>query len=61
MGLLTESYLLGDFRNIALGPPFALFQKMRVWGDFAKITISLPVPKFWSRFFAQKSSPVFAL
>ena len=27
LGLSTEGYLLGDFRNISIGPPFALFRK----------------------------------
>ena len=40
MGLLSEGYLLGDFGKISLGPPFALFQKMRVLDDLAKIAIT---------------------
>ena len=40
MGLLSEGYLLGDFSKIFLGPLFALFQKMRVLGDLAKIAIT---------------------
>ena len=35
--ILSEGYVLGDFLKISLGPPFALFQKMRVSGDLAKI------------------------
>ena len=40
MGLLSEGYLLGDFLKISIGTPFALFQKMRVLGDLAKVAIS---------------------
>ena len=29
LGLSNEDYVLGDFRKISLGAPFALFQKMR--------------------------------
>ena len=61
MGLSNEGYFLGDFLKISLGPPFALFQKMRVLGDLAKIAITWPFGHFWSRFFAPKSSPVFAV
>ena len=61
MDLLSEGYLLGDFLKISLGHPFALLQKMRVLGDLAKIAITWPFGHFWSRFFAPKSSPVFAL
>ena len=61
MGLLSEGYVLGDFGKISLGPPFALFQKMRVLGDLAKIAITWSFGNFWSRFFAPKSSLVFAL
>ena len=61
LGLSSEGYLLGDFRNISLGPPFALFQKMRVLGDLAKIAITWQFEYFWSRFFAPKSFSVFAL
>ena len=39
-GLLSEGYLLGDFGKISLSPPFALFQKMRVLDDLAKIAIT---------------------
>ena len=61
MGLLSEGYLLGDFGKISLGPPFALFQKMRVLGELAKIALTWPFGHFWSHFLAPKSSPVFAL
>ena len=40
LGLSKEGYFLGDFLKISLGPPFALFQKMRVFGDLAIITIT---------------------
>ena len=53
MGLLSEGYLLGDFSKISLGPPFALFQKMRVLGDLAKIAITWPFGHFWSRLLHQ--------
>ena len=59
--LSNEGYFLGDFCKFSLGPPFALFQKMRVLGDIAKISLTWPFGLFWSRFFAPKSSPVFAL
>ena len=61
MGLLSEGYLLVDFGKISLGPPFALFHKMRVLGDLAKIAITWSFGNFWSRFFAPKSFPFFAL
>ena len=62
MGLFSEGYLLVDFGKISLGPPpFALFHKMRVLGDLAKIAITWSFGNFWSRFFAPKSFPVFAL
>ena len=60
-GLYSEGILLGDFLTISLGPLFALFQKMRVLGDLAKIAITWPFGHFGSRFFTPKSSPVFAL
>ena len=31
---------MGDLLKISLGPPFALFNKMRVLGDLAKIAIT---------------------
>ena len=55
-GLIFERFL-----KISLGPPFALFQKMRVLGDLAKIALTWPFGHFWSRFFATKYCPVFAL
>ena len=61
LGLSNEGYSLSALRKISLGPPFALLQKMRVLGDFAKIAITWPFVNFWSRLFASKSSPVFAL
>ena len=36
LDLSNEGYFLGEFRKISLGPPFKLFQKMRVFGDHAK-------------------------
>ena len=61
LGLLKEGYFSGNFGKIFLGSLFALFQKMRVLGDLAKIAITRPFRNFWSLFFAPKSSPVFAL
>ena len=55
LGLLNEGYFLGDFWKISLGPPFALFQKMRVLGDLARIRALL------KPLLAPKSSAVFAL
>ena len=49
MGLSNEGYFLGDFRKISLGAPFALFQKMRVFGDLAEIVVTWPFGHFWSR------------
>ena len=49
MGLFSEGILLADFFKISLDPPFALFQKMRVLGDLAKIAITWPFGHFWSR------------
>ena len=49
MGLLSEGNLLGNFGKISLGPPFALFQKMWVLGDLAKIPITWLFRHFWNR------------
>ena len=46
LGLSNEGLFLGDFLKISLGPPFSLFQKMRVLGDLAKITITWPLKCF---------------
>ena len=61
LGLSNEGYFLGVFCKICLGPPFALFQKMRLLVELAKIAITWPFGHFLSRFFALKSSPAFAL
>ena len=53
MGFLNEGYLLADFLKIFLGPPFALFQKMGVLGDLAKIAITWLFGHFWSRLMRQ--------
>ena len=45
--------LFGRFYKNFSWPPFALFQKMRVLGDLAKITITWPFGYSWSRFFRQ--------
>ena len=57
----TRATFLGDFGEISLGPPFALFKKMRVLGDLAKIAITWPFGHSLEPLFAPKSSPVFAL
>ena len=49
LSLSNEGYFLGDFWNISLGPPFTLFQKMRVLGDLAKNAITWPFGHVWSR------------
>ena len=49
------------FEKFSLVPPLHVFRKMRVLGDLAKIAITWSFGKFWCRFFAPKSSPVFAL
>ena len=59
-GLLNDGYVLGDFLKTYLGPPFALFQKLRAFGDLPKIAISWLFGLFGSRFFTPKSSPMFA-
>ena len=62
LGLLSEGTFLGDFfKKIFLGPPFALFQKMRVLGDFARIAITWPFGHCLEPLFLLKSSPVFTL
>ena len=58
--LSNEGYFLGDFCKFSLRPPFALFQKMRVLGDLAKIAITSPFGHSLEPLFAPKSSPVFA-
>ena len=40
LGLLREGIFFGDFLKIFLGPPFALFQKMGLLGDLARIAIT---------------------
>ena len=40
LGLSNAGYFSGDFWEISLGSPFALFQKMLVLGDLAKIAIT---------------------
>ena len=52
LGLSNDGYFLGDLRKTFLGPPFALFQDMRVLVDLAKIAITWPFGH---------SFPVFAL
>ena len=61
LGLSKEGYFLGDFGEISLGPPFALFQKMRVLGDLAKIAITWPFGYFFEPLLVPNSSAVFAL
>ena len=40
LGLSNEGYFFGDFLKIFLGSPFALFKKMRVLGNLARIAIT---------------------
>ena len=40
LDLSNEGYSLSDISKIFLGPLFALFQKMQVLGDLAKIAIT---------------------
>ena len=61
LGLFSEGIFLGDFWKISLRPHFAVFWKMQVLGDLAKIAITWPLGDFRSRFIAPKSFPVFAL
>ena len=60
LGLSNVFYVFGDFLKISFGPPFALFQKMRVLGDLAKIVITWPFGHSLEPLFAPKSFPVFA-
>ena len=48
LGLLNEGIFLGDIRKISFSPPFALFQKMRLLGDLAKIAITWSFGTFFS-------------
>ena len=50
---------MGDFRKIFLGAPFALFQKMGLLGDLARI--NLAIRALLDPLFALKSFAVFAL
>ena len=61
LGLSSKGYFLGDFWKISLGPPFALFQKMRVLGDLAIIAITCPFGHFWSRCLRQNISSLCTL
>ena len=61
MALLSEGYLKGDFWKSSFGPPFALFQKMRVLGDVATMSMTWPFGHCFEPVFAPKASPVFAL
>ena len=40
VGLWKQGYFLGDFLKTSLALPFALFLKMRVLGDLAKIVVT---------------------
>ena len=57
----TKATFWTIFEKFPLGPPFALFQKMRVLGDLAKISMTWPFGHCLEPVFASKSSPVFAL
>ena len=61
MGPSNEGYFSGDFSKISLGPPLALFQKMKVLGAFAKIAITWPFGHSLEPLFAPKSFTVPAL
>ena len=61
LGLPNDGYFLSDLLKISLGPPFALFQKMRVLGDLAKIAITWPFGHSLEPLFAPKCFSVFAL
>ena len=58
--LLNEGYFSDGFLKTYLGPPFALFQKLRAFGDLPKIAITWLFGLIGSRFFTPKSSPMFA-
>ena len=45
-GPFKRGLLFGRFLKIFLGPPFALLQKKRVFGDLAKIAITWPLGTF---------------
>ena len=60
LGLSNEAYFLGDFLKISLGPPFALFHKMRVLGDLAKNCHHLAIRALLELLFVPKSFAVFA-
>ena len=49
LAVSNEAYFLCDFLKISLGPPFALFKKMQVLRDLAKIAISWQFGYLWSR------------
>ena len=57
----TRSTFWKILKKIFLGPPFTLFQKMRVLGDVAKIAITWTFGLSLEPLFARKSFPVFAL
>ena len=42
----TIAFFWAIFEKFPLVPPFALFQKMQVFGDLAKIAITLPFGYF---------------
>ena len=54
-GPFQGGHLFGRFfKKISLGPPFALFQKMRTLGELAKIAITWCFGYFCSRCLRQK-------
>ena len=53
LDLGSEGSFFGNFLKTYLGSPFALFQKMQVLGDLAKIAITSPFGHFWSRVLRQ--------
>ena len=53
LAVSNEAYFLGEFLKICLGPPLALFQKMQVFCDHAKIAITWQFVHSLSRFLRQ--------
>ena len=49
----ARATFFGDFWKLILGPPFALFQKMRALCDLSKIAITWPFGHFRRRFLLQ--------
>ena len=58
---LKRGLLSGRFLKNFLWSPFALFEKMRVLGDLAEISMTWPFGHCLEPLFALKYSPVFTL